>query len=143
MNVDLFPHTIRFVNVPISTSSTLMMTELTAFYARILDSPASIDLQNVVQLVLILSHGNARVVSGLSVNGDMLIPNMLEETIVAQRIVFEGVHKAGCATNVEITPEMVKTSYRTYSDASEEKKRNQSLSQKRVAEKRKATMDLK
>ena len=75
-----------------------------SFYVGILDCPATIDLQNVAQLVLILSHGNARVESGFSVNNDMLIPNMLEETIVAQRLVYEGVYKDGCGNKCRNYP---------------------------------------
>ena len=79
------------------------------FYSCILDSSVTLDLENVVRLVLILSHGNARVESGFSIYNDILSENMLEESIVSQRIVYEGVHKAGSAEDVEITPEMLKT----------------------------------
>ena len=40
---------------------------------------------------MVLSHGNARVESGFSINDDMLLPNMLSESIIAQRIVYEAV----------------------------------------------------
>ena len=56
------------------------------FYSRILDSSVTLDLENVVRLVLILSHGNARVESGFSINNDILSEDMLEESIVSQRI---------------------------------------------------------
>lgn len=68
---------------------------------------------------------------------------MLAETIVTQRIVYEAVQKAGGPVKVSITLElmnMVKNSYKTY--AQEEKKRQQSDAQKRVVQKRKATVDL-
>ena len=42
-------------------------------------------LKEVVKLVLILSHGNATVESGFSVNGHLLVENMNEYLIVAQR----------------------------------------------------------
>jgi len=42
-------------------------------------------------MVLMLSHGQASVESGFSVNEELLIENMEEETIVAQRIVFDAV----------------------------------------------------
>ena len=41
-----------------------------------------------------LSHGNARVESGFSVNDDISLPNMLAEVIVTQRILYEVVQKA-------------------------------------------------
>ena len=116
------------------------------FYSCILDSSVTLDLENVVRLVLILSHGNARVESGFSVYNDILSENMLEESIVSQRIVYEGVHKAGSAEDVEIIPEMLKTvkaSHRTYKAAHEEKQKRQSASQKRQLMKRKVTLELK
>ena len=70
---------------------------------------------------------------------------MLAETIVTQRIVYEAVQKAGGPVKVSITLElmnMVKNSYKTYTHAQEEKKRQQSDAQKRVVQKRKATVDL-
>jgi len=42
-------------------------------------------------MVLILSHGNAAVESGFSVNKELLVENMEEETIVAQRVVFDAI----------------------------------------------------
>lgn len=115
------------------------------FYARILDSSNTVDLQNIVRLILILSHGNARVESGFSINDDILLPNMLAETIVSQRIVFEAVQRAGSPNKVEITRQlmkMVRNSHKSYSVAQDEKKQQQSDAQKRVVEKRKATVDL-
>ena len=71
---------------------------------------------------------------------------MLEETIVSQRIVYEGVHRSGGPTTVEITPEMLKmvgTSHRRYKSACTEKAEQQSEGQKRLAEKRKAAIYMK
>ena len=67
------------------------MTELTIFIL-IFDSSNTTDLENVVRLILILSHGNARVEAGFSINADILSPNMLEESITIQRIVYEAVN---------------------------------------------------
>jgi len=48
-------------------------------------------LWKVVRMVLTLSHSQASVESGFSVNKELLIENMEEETIVAQGIVFDAV----------------------------------------------------
>jgi len=48
-------------------------------------------LWKVVRMVRTLTHGQASVESGFSVNKKLLIENMEEETIVAQRIVFDAV----------------------------------------------------
>ena len=111
------------------------------FYSRIFDSAAYVDLENVVRLVLLLSHGNARVESGFSINSDILLENMLKETIVSRRIVYEGVHRSRGPTKVEIPPEMLKmvgTSRRRYKSVCTEKTKQQSEGQKR-----KVTIDMK
>ena len=115
------------------------------FYARILDSSHTFDLESIVRLVLILSHGNVRVESGFSINDDILLLNMLAETIVIQRIVHDAVQKAGRPTKVAITSEfmkIIKNSHRTYTAAKDEKKQQKGDAQKRVVEKRKATVEL-
>ena len=47
-------------------------------------------LREVAKIVLILSHGNARVEACVLINGDML-ENMSEETLVAHRNVYGSV----------------------------------------------------
>ena len=80
------------------------------------------DLENIVRLVPILSHGNARLESGFFIDNDILLPNMLAETIVTQRIVYEALQKAGGPAKVSITLElmnMVQNSHKTYTHAQE------------------------
>ena len=80
------------------------------------------DLENIVRLVPILSHGNARLKSGFFIDNDILLPNMLAETIVTQRIVYEALQKAGGPAKVSITLElmnMVQNSHKTYTHAQE------------------------
>ena len=57
-------------------------------------------LYEVIQMVLILSHGNAQVESGFSINGDILSENLQEESVVAQRQVYDGIHYQGRVLNV-------------------------------------------
>ena len=63
---------------------------LDGFYARIFDFNVFIDLENVAWIVSILSHGNAHVESGFFINGDILVENMPESAVVAQRLVYGG-----------------------------------------------------
>ena len=42
-------------------------------------------LQNVIRLILCLSHGQASVERGFSVNKTLLVPNLLEKSLVAYR----------------------------------------------------------
>ena len=83
---------------------------------------------------------------GFFINADILSPNMLEESIITQRIVYEAVSKVGGPTKVIIDRELLKLvedSHRQYAAAQELKKQQQSEAQKRVQKKRKATVDLK
>ena len=41
------------------------------------------ELTKLITIVLIISHGNARVESGFSVNKDILLTNMMERTVIA------------------------------------------------------------
>ena len=74
-----------------------------------------------------MSHGNASVESGFSVNGDIILPNMLAETIVAQRIVYENVRKAGGPTHVIITPEMIKMVRNAHKQYDDDRKRKEAF----------------
>jgi len=56
---------------------------------------------------MVLSHGNAAVEGGFSISKELLIDNMLEETVAAQRVVFDAIRKAGMdIKNVDITLNM-------------------------------------
>ena len=44
---------------------------------------------SVFQIVFIQSHGNVRVESGFSVNADMLVENLKEESLIGQRRVYD------------------------------------------------------
>jgi hypothetical protein len=116
------------------------------FWAEVLDSPSTVDLENVVWLILIISHGNARVESGFSINEEILQPNQLAHSIVSQRIVYEAVSKAGAAVDVDITPEMIKDvrkSHKLFNIKQKEKQRSRSENQKKVMEKKRKTNELK
>ena len=115
------------------------------FYSHILHSPTFVDLGVIARLVMILSHGNAQVESGFSINGDILQENMLESTIVAQRLVYEGIRAEGGTTKVPITQEMekmVSNAHRTFKAAREAAAKDSTEAQKRRIQKRKATTNL-
>ena len=67
-----------------------------------------IELREVVKTVLILSHENARVEAGVSINEDMLSENMSEEALAAHRIVYDGVMNSGGLENNKVDKEMMK-----------------------------------
>ena len=118
---------------------------LDEFYAQIFDSNVFIDLENVVQIVLILSYNNACVESGFSVNDGIMVENMLESTVVAQHLIYEGMEMAGGVKKVEVIPEMVaklKAAHRTMEAAEKDTDKETSKAQKKRIGKRKSMLSL-
>ena len=63
---------------------------LDEFYYDIIGrNPDSAELFWIVRLILTLSHGNASVESGFSVNADMLVENLQEESLIKQRTLYD------------------------------------------------------
>ena len=116
------------------------------FYHKVLD-PESKELKEVVKLVLMLSNGNATVESGFSVNGDLLVENMNEDSIVAQRVVYDELRAKGFdISSVEINQTMmrkVRSTHTSYSQYLDMKKQTASEEQKRKAEKCKTEAQIK
>ena len=54
-----------------------------------------IELREVMKIVLILSHENARVEAGVSINEDISENMIKEEVLVAHRIVYDCVVNSG------------------------------------------------
>ena len=81
---------------------------LDVFYSKIFaGDEKQVPLWKVVKMVLILSHSNAVVESGFSVNKELLVKNM-EDTIVAQRIVFDAIRVVGMdVTKIDISKTMI------------------------------------
>ena len=80
------------------------------FYVTILSGkPKFKELFSFVKLVCILSHGNATVESGFSINSDVLVENLLEKSVVAQRQVYDGIHHSGGVLEVDITKSLIKS----------------------------------
>ncbi|KAG0423629.1 hypothetical protein HPB47_000599, partial [Ixodes persulcatus] len=65
------------------------------------------DLFAFVKLILSLSHGNASVERGFSINKDCLVENQKEQSLVAQRIVYDAVSSAGGVASVQLTKRML------------------------------------
>lgn len=72
------------------------------------------------QIALVISHGNASVESGFSINEDILVENIKERTIIAQRTIYDAIRKAGGSQSVCINQDMLSkyrmshTNYRFY-----------------------------
>lgn len=79
-----------------------------------------------MKLLSCLSHGNAAVERGFSVNKECLVENLKEDSLVAQRVVHDAVLAAGGIAQVDITDRMVKTvrsAYSVYREQLQTKKR--------------------
>ena len=103
-----------------------------------------VELRKVVKLVMILSHGNARVESGFSANEEMLVENMSEGSLVARRMVFDGVMNEGGISNVDVDRKMLKFVNNVHSEyvkQLEKQKEQQTSSEKKEPKKEKSQMN--
>ena len=66
-----------------------------------------VELREVVKLV-ILSLGNAGVESGFSANEEIVVENMSEGSLVAQRLVFDDVMNEGGISKVDVNRNKLK-----------------------------------
>ena len=94
---------------------------LDTFFVKLLGNNKEQDaIFEVTKMILTLPHGNAQVESGFSISGDVLVTNMQEESVVAQRQVYDGIHAAGGLLNVDINASLmsyVRSSHSAYDDA--------------------------
>lgn len=92
--------------------------------------------------MLTLSHGNAAIERGFSINKECLIDNLSNESLVAQRQVYEGLVHEGGIKNIQITKEMIlftRNSRSKYHEALDMKnKANKAITEAKVAKKRAA-----
>ena len=100
---------------------------LDSFYFLLLnDEEKFLNLWHVSKKLLILSHGNATVEGGFSLNKNLLLENLLEESLISQRYVQDFVLSIGGIQNIQISEKMiqaVKLSRTRWSLALEEKKK--------------------
>ena len=85
-----------------------------------------------MQKVFILSHGNAGDERGFSINKEYLVPNLIEESLVAQRIVYDNVHDQGGVLKTVTDKKMilaVRNSRQKYEKALEEKRNKKHLNE--------------
>ena len=87
-------------------------------------------LLSVVKIILILSHEQATVERGFSVNKEVEVENLKEHTLVAKRIVCDHVNSVGGVLKVELSKplllsvKMSRQQYEKYLDQERQKKKN-------------------
>ncbi|KAJ8896618.1 hypothetical protein PR048_001962 [Dryococelus australis] len=92
----------------------------------------------VIQKVLIISHGNAFVERGFSMNKEIIVDNQLTRSLIAQRQVYNGVQALGGLKNVEITKKSIlkmRNAGSLYSQALDNQKKDDEKSKKAWREK--------
>lgn len=64
-------------------------------------------LSGFIRIVMIMSHGNAGLERGFSINEECLIENLKEDSLVAQRVVYDSVQSSGGVLKVDITKSLM------------------------------------
>lgn len=112
---------------------------LDTFYFELLDDKDQFAvLWKVVKLVLILSHGQADVERGFSINKDVVSFNMGTETLCAYRMVYDGISQMECKVHeVVISKEMLQSCkfshqrYRAHVEEQKEKNKTSAAEEKK------------
>ena len=106
--------------------------------------PTYQELWQVIKLSLVFSHGNATVESGFLINKNLLVGNLHEHSLIAQRIVENAIRSYENIKNVPITQAMLKNiraAHRRYEDSLKNSK-NLKKEEKKKAEKRKLSLEI-
>lgn len=83
------------------------ISRLDEFFRDLLCSnPSYKELWNAVRLLLVLSHGQATVERGFSVNRQISVENLKGLSYISQRIICDAVERAGGILNVPISKEL-------------------------------------
>lgn len=95
------------------------------------------NLWDVIQILLVMSNGQASVERGFSVNKQVMVGNMKDDSIVAQRVVVDSIRVAGGLEKVTITKELqmsassARQRYVAYLDDKRKEKESKSKADKR------------
>ncbi|GBM29228.1 hypothetical protein AVEN_115999-1 [Araneus ventricosus] len=80
---------------------------LDVFYSSLMDKNKYKNLFMFVKIVPIMSHGNAAVENGFSINKAMPIENMHEKSVIDLRTVYDSVSNSGGLFKVDITKQII------------------------------------
>lgn len=105
-------------------------------------------LVKLLKIVMILSHGNANIERGFSVNSECLVENMKNETLIAQRLIYDSVlsETNGDVATIDVPKSLVHSYRNSRTKLSEEIERrkkeaataeSEDLKRKRVANEKK------
>lgn len=95
-----------------------------------------VELNSFIKFVLTLSHGNASVERGFSINKECIVENLKEESLVALRQVHDGVTSAGGLESFVITKDLVHSARNAHARYTENlKEQKEALANLEVKEK--------
>ena len=112
------------------------------FYEHLSKEDKYSKLWGVVKKLLLLSHGQATVERGFSVNKEIDDTNMAERTLVARRQIVESIRSAGGVHKIEITSKLLMSAasaHHTYSQFLKTEKEKSTMHSRQL--KRKAVDD--
>jgi hypothetical protein len=90
-------------NVKFLLSNFTESERLDLFWLKCFDIKKHPNLYKLLKLVCIMSHGNAHLERGFSINSNLVCENMLEQSLIAQRHIYEYVNKCNGPTNAIIS----------------------------------------
>lgn len=122
-------------------------TRLDNFLQKFLEKPKYLKLWNFVKTLLILSHGQASVERGFSVNKDILRTNLTEKNLVALRLVSDSVqlqllgnksadlrsvHKLNITKDIIANCKLARSRYQNYLDQKKEESKKEESEKRKI-----------
>lgn len=109
------------------------------FYEHMAGNKQPVQVWSVVKLLLLMSHGQATVERGFSVNKEVAVENLKERSFIPQRIIRDHIESVGGLPNVQIskkkTSDVLSWSSTEVSFASRRAEENESVPGKNIKEK--------
>ena len=96
-------------------------------------------LFSLIKMLLVLSHGQASMERGFSVNKEVEVENLMKQSVVAQRVVCEAVKSAGGVSEIKLVNELMtscslaRQRYTAHLEKAKELKKSEEQKQKRKA----------
>lgn len=112
------------------------------FWVRHTANNEFLNLRKIWSLVSTLSHGNANVERGFSVNSECIVDNMREELLVARRCIYDAVISIGGLKNLVIEKPLIHSARNAYSRYKEHMKTKEKKEESESAKKRKLNEQL-
>jgi len=104
------------------------------------------DFMHVIKMICCISHGNANLERGFSVNAECLFENMREESIIARRQVYDAVLYEGGIDNLQISKALLlsaRNAHSRYVEYLERHRQQASIAEQAALKKRKKTLEAK